>query len=258
MFAVCASVGLVIEREALMALVEGDARKSDRPADVEVRPHKTSVAPGSSLHLEAFFKLLPAVMRSFRGRRMRMFTRLMHPKPGARVVDLGGAPEIWEHVPTPLDITILNLPGSLVRAQPTNHHRFTYVEGDACDVRQFGKGSFDIAFSNSVIEHVGPPDKQQAFAREVARLAPSFWVQTPSAFFPIEAHSGMPFYWFYPDPVRQMLLERWKRKFPSWWYEYISSTRVLSRDALADFFPGAQLRTEFFMGFPKSYIAYSA
>ena len=187
---------------------------------------------------------------------MDAFTRLIDPKPGTRVIDLGGSPEIWDHVATPLDITLLNLPGSLTRAA-SSRHQFTYVEGDACNVHQFANRSFELAFSNSVIEHVGPPHRQQEFAREVARLAPSFWVQTPSAYFPIEPHSGLPFYWFYPDPIRERLLESWKRSFPSWWYEYLSSTRVLSRSRMAELFPGAHIRTEFFMGFPKSYVAYS-
>jgi hypothetical protein len=187
---------------------------------------------------------------------MDAFTRLIDPKPGTRVIDLGGSPEIWDHVATPLDITLLNLPGSLTRAA-SSRHQFTYVEGDACNVHQFADRSFELAFSNSVIEHVGPPHRQQEFAREVARLALSFWVQTPSAYFPIEPHSGLPFYWFYPDPIRERLLESWKRSFPSWWYEYLSSTRVLSRSRMAELFPGAHIRTEFFMGFPKSYVAYS-
>lgn len=219
--------------------------------------HEPPVAPGPSLRLQAFFKLLPRATRFFRKKRMDTFARLFHLKPGMRVLDLGGSPEIWDYVTTPLDVTLLNLPGNLARAS-SSHHRFTYVEGDACNVHQFADRSFDLAFSNSVIEHVGPPDKQEEFAREVVRLAPSFWVQTPSAWFPIEPHSGMPFYWFYPDPVREKLLESWKRRFPSWWYEYLSTTRVLSRRRMAELFPGAQIRTEIFMGFPKSYVAYSA
>jgi hypothetical protein len=219
--------------------------------------HQAPVAPGPSLRLQAFFKLLPRVTRFFRKKRMDTFARLFHLKPGTRVLDLGGSPEIWDHVASPLDITLLNLPGNLARAT-SGRHQFTYVEGDACNVHQFADRSFDLAFSNSVIEHVGPPHKQEEFAREVVRLAPSFWVQTPSAWFPIEPHSGMPFYWFYPDPIREKLLQGWKSRFPSWWYEYLSTTRVLSRRRMAELFPGAHIRTEIFMGFPKSYVAYSA
>jgi hypothetical protein len=135
-------------------------------------------------------------------------------------------------VPVPLDITILNLPGGVqsfeLNAARTSIHTFHYVEGDACNVHQFADRSFDVAFSNSVIEHVGPQEKQEAFAREVLRLGKSYWVQTPSAWFPIEAHSGLRFYWFYPERLRGWLLRRSQRKLPTWWTDYVAELRVLS------------------------------
>src|SRR6516162_3151936 len=131
---------------------------------------------------------------------MEAFMRMLEIRPGIRVLDLGGSPLFWNDVPVPLDITILNLPGGVqsfeLNAARTSIHTFHYVEGDACNVHQFADRSFDVAFSNSVIEHVGPQEKQEAFAREVLRLGKSYWVQTPSAWFPIEAHSGLRFYWF--------------------------------------------------------------
>ena len=145
-------------------------------------------------------------------------------KPGTRVLDLGGGPAIWADAPIPLDITILNLPGAIPSSgtgfdltRGTSIHTFHFVEGDACDVHQYPDRSFDLAFSNSVIEHVGPEEKQEAFAREAVRLGKSYWVQTPSDWFPIEAHSGMLFYWYYPEWLRAWLLRRSQKKFPAWW-----------------------------------------
>jgi len=111
-------------------------------------------------------------------------------------------------------------------------------------------------FSNSVIEHVGPEDKQEQFAREVVRLGKSYWVQTPSPWFPIEAHSGLPFYWFYPEQLRAWLLRKSQKKLPAWWTEYIATTRVLSRRRVTQLFPNARIRVEFLFGLPKSYVAY--
>jgi hypothetical protein len=185
-------------------------------------------------------------------------------RPGIQVLDLGGSPGIWEHVSVPLDITILNLPGAIrsaevdsLRCAGTSIHTFHYVEGDACNVHQFPDRSFDLAFSNSVIEHVGAEEKQEEFAREVVRLGRSYWVQTPSPWFPIEAHSGIPFYWLYPERLRASLLRRSQKKLPTWWTEYIAGTRVLSRRRMAELFPNARIRTEFLFGLPKSYVAYS-
>jgi hypothetical protein len=196
---------------------------------------------------------------------MQRFTQLLGIKLGTRVLDLGGSPEIWEHVSVPLDVTILNLPGAIPAAQldvlhcpGASIHTFHHIEGDACNVHQFPDLSFDLVFSNSVIEHVGPQEKQEQFAREVARLGKSYWVQTPSPWFPIEAHSGMPFYWLYPERLRTWLLQRSQKKLPAWWMDYITTTRVLSHGRMATLFPNARIRVEFFFGLPKSYIAHFA
>ena len=186
---------------------------------------------------------------------MKQFVEVMAPEPGARVLDLGGSPDIWAHVSIPLEITILNLPGAL-RQAGTSHHSFHYVEGDACNVHQFPEHSFDVVFSNSVIEHVGPPVKQEEFAQEVLRLGRSHWIQTPSKWFPIEAHSGMPFYWFYPDRLRASLIKRWEKKLPAW-TQMVETTRVLTRRRLQDLFPGSRILVEVSAGFPKSYTACS-
>ena len=220
------------------------------------------VAPENSLQIKAFYRLLPHVSAFARRRRMDSLMRLIEIKPGTRVLDLGGSPGIWENVPVPLDITILNLPGGIPSYELDSlcagmSHTFHLVEGDACNVHQFPDRSFDLVFSNSVIEHVGPQEKQEALAREVVRLGKSYWVQTPSVWFPIEAHTGMPFYWFYPEPVRAWLLRRSQKKLPAWWTEYIATTRVLSRNRMVELFPNARVRVEFLFGLPKSYVAYS-
>lgn len=220
-------------------------------------------APGNNLRIKIFYRLLPSISAYFRRRRMAHFLRIMKPKPGTRVLDLGGAPPIWEHIDVPLQITLLNLGGIVENSEfkslagpRLKHHSFEILEGDACNVKQFGDHSFDLVFSNSVIEHVGPPDRQADFAREVRRLGKAYWVQTPSKWFPIEAHSGLLFYWFYPKWLHGAIFESWRRRLPSWWIDYIGSTRVLSRRRLAELFPGATTHVEFFLGFPKSYVRY--
>lgn len=234
-----------------------------RQSPVALDPRARSVAPGRNIRLKLFYQLLPAISTHFRRRRMASFTRIMMPRPGTRILDLGGAPAIWEHVSIPLNITLLNLPGAvkkgefqLLQALGLRHHTFDIVEGDACDVTQYGDGAFDIVFSNSVIEHVGPEPKQAEFAREVRRLGKSYWVQTPSKWFPIEAHSGLPFYWFYPEWMREKILSSWRRRLPMWWADYISTTRVLSRSRMKELFPDGAARVELFLGFPKSYTSY--
>lgn len=185
---------------------------------------------------------------------MNAFLRAVRPSPHDRILDLGGTPTIWQHVSTPLNVTLLNLPGQLPRAV-AGVHTFEYVEGDACRVDGFGDEAFDLVFSNSVIEHVGPDEKQEEFAREVARLGRSYWIQTPSKWFPVEAHCGMPGWWFYPAALRRALVRRWARKLPDW-AEMVATTRVLTVARLRQLFPGCRISVEFAFGLPKSYVAY--
>ena len=185
---------------------------------------------------------------------MRTYTALMGVKDGMSILDLGGQPMIWNAVPQCLNLTILNLPG-VAATNAASHHKICYVEGDACEVLGFGERSFDSVFSNSVIEHVGPADNQVAFAREVRRLGKSYWVQTPSKWFPIEAHCGMPFWWFYPARVRHYLIERWREKLPTWTH-MVEETTVLTKADLRHLFPEATILVETVLFIPKSYIAY--
>jgi methyltransferase family protein len=206
------------------------------------------------LRFNAFTSLMRPFSRRVRRKRMRVYVALMGLKEGMSVLDLGGQPMIWDSVPARLDLTILNLPGVAERSS-ASHHKIRYVEGDACSVTGFEGRQFDNVFSNSVIEHVGSADKQADFAREVRRLGKSYWVQTPTKWFPIEAHCGMPFWWFYPRRLRQYFIEGWRRKLPAW-TEMVEGTRVLTRSELQRLFPEATIRVETVCGIPKSYIAY--
>lgn len=188
-----------------------------------------------------------------RASRMKKFTEEMELSEGTRILDLGGQPEIWDTVECKLDIYCVNLPG-IAREEYPSHHTITYLEGDGCDMSEYPDQDFDIVFSNSVIEHVGDIERQQAFASEVARLGKRYWVQTPSKGFPIEAHCGMPLWWFYPQKFRDFMIERWRRDLPKW-TEMVETTRVISKRELGRLFPDGKIFTER-MIFPKSNIAY--
>lgn len=209
------------------------------------------------LRLNYFYKWLKPFSDRHRAQRMQKFSAFLAECQLTRpnILDLGGHPEIWQFVKEPADITILNLPGYVVRLDNTIHN-ITYMEGDACNVSQFKDLSFDLVFSNSVIEHVGDESKQAEFAREAQRLGKYHWVQTPSKYFPIEAHCGMPFWWFWPESLRQSFISRWREKTPLW-TEMVEGTRVLTKARLQELFPTSTIITEYSLGFAKSYTAYS-
>ncbi len=206
------------------------------------------------LRIQLFYKVMGPFAARTRRRRMAHFCEVMNIRAGMRVLDLGGQPNIWDEVPAKLDITILNLEGIARTTYPT-HHKIDYVIGDACAVTAYGGGDFDLVFSNSVIEHVGGPAQRSAFADEVHRLGPAYWVQTPAIHFPVEAHTGMPFWWHYPASMREKLIARWRQDLPDW-TEMVEGTDIVRRAELEGLFPDARLMTERVMGIPKSYIVY--
>ena len=201
----------------------------------------------------SFYWILAPFSKRTRKSRMRLFMRNMNVSEKTSILDLGGQPMIWDSVPASLDLTILNRPGVAVIAHQS-HHNIFYVEGDACEVGGVADRLFDIVFSNSVIEHVGEVSKQAAFAREVRRLGKAYWVQTPSKWFPIEAHCGMPFWWLYPSALQRHFIKRWKKKLPAWTM-MVEETTVLSKADLKTLFPEAKVITETILGVPKSYVA---
>jgi hypothetical protein len=56
----------------------------------------------------------------------------------------------------------------------------------------FGDGSFDIATSNAVLEHVGSAQNQSFFVSELCRVAARVFISVPNRLFPIEHHTGLP------------------------------------------------------------------
>jgi hypothetical protein len=191
-------------------------------------------------------------MSKMRGTRMHDFVRLVAPPRNAKILDLGGTIFNWNLIKhDDYDITLVNLLEPEHRAPG-----FHYTTGDATDLKKiFADKSFDIAFSNSVIEHVGDEPRQLAFAQEVQRIGKAWWVQTPSDRFPFEPHTRVPFYWKLPEAYRRHLMRKWTRKRPAFAAD-IKATRVLNRERMTELFPGSEVYTEHLLGFEKSYSFY--
>lgn len=56
----------------------------------------------------------------------------------------------------------------------------------------FSDNTFDICWSNAVIEHVGDNAKQISFLKEIRRTSRSAFITTPNKYFPIEVHTRTP------------------------------------------------------------------
>ena len=204
--------------------------------------------------VDIFYALLKPFSNATRNRRMATFERTMQPTSDMKILDLGGQPMIWDTIKTKLDITCINLSGIAIKEHPS-HHKIIFIEGDACNMPQFKKGDFDLIFSNSVIEHVGDASKRLQFANEVQRLTNNYWIQTPYKYYPMEAHTGMPFWWLYPQILRDYFIKKWRINLPAW-TEMIETTDIVETSEFKQLFSRAKFLREWII-FPKSMIAYS-
>lgn len=112
--------------------------------------------------------------RYFRTKRMRTFVGRFGVTEETRILDVGGSSFNWTLIDVKPRVVLLNLDQGDVIGDGT---RLPFLDG-----------SFDIVFSNSVIEHLRNRDAQMQFASEVRRVGKCFFVQTPHRYFPIEPH----------------------------------------------------------------------
>ena len=180
------------------------------------------------------------------------------PRP-LRILDVGGTIDFWEHrgwAGRP-DVQIFSL--NLV-AEEQRHENIKPLTGDATNLAQFGDASFDIAFSNSVIEHLFTFEKQQRMASDIQRIGKAFWVQTPNFWFPMEPHFHVPGWQWMPLGLRASILRRWRCGWmgpcpdPLQARAQVEEVRLLKKRELIALFPGATLIPERFYGLVKSWI----
>jgi hypothetical protein len=175
------------------------------------------------------------------------------------VVDLGGTVEAWVRAPfRPQAVHVVNL-----EAEPSEPSVpwIRSDQGDACNLPDhIARGTYDLVFSNSVIEHVGGHLQRVRFAETVHKLADRHWVQTPYRYFPIEPHWLFPGLQFLPVSVRAEVARTWplahtKASSRQEGLEAAMGTELLSRSEMSYYFPSSVVQAERIAGLAKSLIA---
>ncbi len=200
-----------------------------------------------------------------RRKRFSLFLDLLDRVPNRplRILDIGGTERFWEvmgFVDTEHQITLLNNSFEDYDEGFADHRNISSVVGDARFLNEFKEGSFDIVFSNSVIEHVGTLKDQAQMANEIRRLCDRYYVQTPDFFFPLEPHYLFPFFHWLPISVRVFLLRNfslgWAPKAPNLETakEWAICIRLLKKSELQALFPDAVIYHERFLGLTKSFV----
>lgn len=210
--------------------------------------------------MEVIHRLYSRVSPKFRARRIEQFKTFFPPNPKLTILDIGGYPWFWNYfqLQDAYNITVLNphMPDGAKRVAGN----IKLVEGDG--TKLFYKDrSFDLVFSNSVIEHLGNWENQQKFAAEALRVGRDLWVQTPARSFPIEPHYLTPFIHYFPPAFQKAVVRRgtvwgWLQKPTAAQAEaMVEELRLLDYREMRQLFAGCEILTEKAFGLTKSYIA---
>jgi ubiquinone/menaquinone biosynthesis C-methylase UbiE len=203
-----------------------------------------------------------SLSNQMRAKRFEFFQQLAAPLPRPlSIIDIGGTPQFWERCGwadvDDIHITIVNL-----KSSECKHSNIEIKIGDATNLADYSDRSFDIAFSNSAIEHLFTPENQAAMAREVKRVGRAYWVQTPNYWFPIEPHFQFLGWQWLPTAVRVAIVRRYAcgRRGPYPDLEQarknVKEIRLMTRRELSQLFPNASVWSEKFYGLVKSWVVY--
>ena len=181
-----------------------------------------------------------------------------------KVIDFGGTRNFWytwrEHIQLDgVQVDCVNMDEH--HASDSGYDKINFIKGDARALDGIADGAYDIAFSNSVIEHVGGWSDMLRMAGEVRRVARRYVIQTPYYWFPIEPHMRTPFMHWLPESLSYRIVMLRKCGFYDRQdtvrgaMEVIQDARLLDLGQMRALFPDARIEKERFLGLVKSMTA---
>lgn len=184
-----------------------------------------------------------------------MFMELMRPQPNARILNVGTTGSrigFWEQLehwyPYPERITGGGLHVEAVEDCKESFPKVTAMVFDGCAL-PFADKSFDIVYSNAVLEHLPGPDFVVRFAKEVQRVGKGWFVSTPNFWYPVDPHYHLPLVQLLSQEAQRKLVTR-LGKTP---YEYL---HLLSRRELSRLFPSSRVAGCRVTFYPETLVAY--
>jgi hypothetical protein len=201
------------------------------------------------------------LLREFSGRSRRrkfeLFGDVFHPRPEDRVLDVGASGRLFppytfeDFYSYPERIVGGGIELDDVKSARLTYPFCHYAIFDGC-VLPFRDKSFDIVFSNAVIEHVIGEGRQSQFAREIMRVGKSWFVTTPNYWFPLESHYYLLLIQFLP----RRLQRTYNGLFGTVPKDQMREVALLSARRLQRLFPTssiARMRVSFW---PETLVAY--
>lgn len=156
-------------------------------------------------------KLAYKISGQNRRKKFEFFMQTFAPNEGTRILDVGAAEDECSETDNLLErlypyrsnITVLG-----IDQYRKFRERYPAVQALVYDGTKFPfpDQSFDLCWSNAVIEHVGNRERQVLFLQEIQRVAKNAYITTPNRFFPVEVHTRTPLLHFLPKPVFERYL----------------------------------------------------
>jgi len=196
--------------------------------------------------------------RKSRRQKFELFAELLHPRATDSILDVGLSGRVfagytledfYEH---PEHIVGGGVDIEEVGTGKQKYPKVKAAVFDGCAL-PFRNRSFDIVFSNAVIEHVLGDGNQERFASEIMRVGKSWFVTTPNYWFPFESHYHLPLIQFMPEGAQRIYNRMFGTHIPR---GEVQELALLSARKLQRLFPSgsiARLRVSFW---PETLIAY--
>jgi len=196
----------------------------------------------------------------FRRKRFKIFQNylgkvaLTSPK----ILDVGGTEGYWNQINLILGTNFQPIINNISKYEINRGYFSGFVDDGKC-LSSVKDNSFDLAYSNSVIEHLAGIEDQYEMVCNIKRVAKYYFIQTPAFIFPLEPHFLLPFFHWFPKKVRIWFI----LNFNLGWYQkcrsiieaekLVDSIRILKKKELKLLFKDAHIITERIFFIPKSY-----
>jgi SAM-dependent methyltransferase len=118
----------------------------------------------------------------------------------------------------------------------------------------FADKTFDICWSNAVLEHVGDEEKQIFFLKEIKRVAKKAFITTPNRYFPVEVHTRTPLLHFLPKKIFDLYLHMVGKGWAADEYMYLLSLRDLQKRLKAAGITECKIIKNYWMSFVLDFV----
>lgn len=158
------------------------------------------------LKLSKTIDFISTISSKNRKRKYALFLETMKPSDADKILDVGFTNMefslvdnyLEKNYPYPCNITALGIGGDDLFRQRYPEVKTVLYDGIKFP---FDDNSFDIGWSNAVVEHVGNESAQVYFLSELNRVCRKLYFTTPNRYFPFELHTRIPFVHWLPKKI---------------------------------------------------------